>query len=273
MKISATSALVLNWTDYRIYQGPKVRKYIDALDLSEGKEMLGHFSELQHYMHTQTVSGRKFFMMKETTAFLSALRERGLSGQVIVPGAGIAPFSAAIAELFPDCKIWDIDLYSMNEKAALLSPQFDNIGFLTADLEDVPAWTGKLIEKGFDTSVPSIMVLEGITYYLTKESLLKTLTWAASHGMHVIGEFGLPPEEVHEKHRIFPELVFKTIANLTSHPGITFYSRAEFAKMLDIAGFRNKEMIPMRAMQIERTHSASPFEEENSCWIEPFKAD
>jgi hypothetical protein len=271
MKISASSALVLNWTDNRLYTGSKVKRYISSLDLSEGNEMLNHFQPDQHYMHTQTVSGRKWFMMRETTNFIDDNKAKGLSSQVIIPGAGIAPFSAAVAESYPDSGIYDIDVYNMEAKSQLLKNEFTNIEFITADLEDVEKWTSLLLKSGYDLRMPGIMVLEGITYYLTKPTLAAILRWAFENKITVIGEFGFPPDMVIPEHREYPRRVFDVITSLSNHPGVSFYTREEFIHMAKEAGYTDVTLTPMREMQILRTGEARPFEKENACWIEPFR--
>lgn len=270
MKISASSALVLNWTDNRLYTGPKVSRYISSLDLSEGDEMLSHFRPDQNYMHTQTVSGRKWFMMRETRSFIDMQEAKGLLSQIIIPGAGIAPFSAAIAELYPKTRLFDIDLYGMEAKALLLK-EFDNIHFITADLEQVEAWISLLLKSGYDTGLPGLMVLEGITYYLSKPTLASILKWAYENKITVIGELGLPPADVIPEHQEYPIRVFETITNLSNHPGVSFYSRGEFVDMARTAGYSDVVLTPMREMQILRTGEAKPFEKDNACWIEPFR--
>ncbi|CAN5649017.1 hypothetical protein BH10BAC5_BH10BAC5_03360 [soil metagenome] len=40
MKISATSALVLNWTDKNIWSTAKVKQYNESLDLSDGASIV-----------------------------------------------------------------------------------------------------------------------------------------------------------------------------------------------------------------------------------------
>jgi hypothetical protein len=256
-----------------LYTGPKVRKYISSLDLSEGDEMLSRFSDDQNFMHTQTVSGRKWFMMRETIKFIEWNAEKGLSSQVIIPGAGIAPFSAALSEMYPQIQIFDIDLYGMVEKALMLRSEFKNIECITADLEDVSFWTSQLEKVGFDSTRPTIMVLEGITYYLTKAGLARIFEWANTHRMTIIGEFGFPPDSVIPEHRDYPRRVFEIITGLSNHPGASFYTREEFLKMASGSGYSKTVLTPMREMQIIRTGNPYPFEKENACWIEPFRSE
>jgi len=274
MKISATSALVLNWTASGIYTGPKVLSYLNSLDLSEGNEMLSRFKEDQHYMHTQTVSGRKFYMLQSSKKWLSRFEAKGNDLQVINPGAGIAPYSAAIAELFPSAKLWDIDLYSMEEKALQLKKTgYGNIQCITCDLNQIENWTKQLIETGYMPDQPGIMILEGITYYLSTATLKAIFSWAKQHQIHVMGDWGLPFEIVTEAHRKYPIGVFGTIGEMTQHPGIHFYDRETFRSLLQEAGFEKIDFTPITNVQLERTGDTVPFTEPNSCWIEIFEGE
>ena len=91
MKISATSTLVLNWTDSNLWQSRETVNYNQKLDLSEGEPLFKLFSEEETFMHTQAISGRKYFMKKRVLGFLEELRNKGESGQVIILAAGLAP--------------------------------------------------------------------------------------------------------------------------------------------------------------------------------------
>ena len=44
VSISATSALVLNWTDDKIWKSALAAEYMRELDLSEGQSLLERFS-------------------------------------------------------------------------------------------------------------------------------------------------------------------------------------------------------------------------------------
>jgi len=127
MKISATSALVLNWTDPHIWKTGKARNYFNELDLSEGDELFEQFSERENYMHLQSVSNRKYFIRKKCVEFLSLYQKcvEFLSlypqGQILFFAAGISPMSVEVAELFPESLIFDIDKYLMNEKKSFIN--------------------------------------------------------------------------------------------------------------------------------------------------------
>lgn len=48
MKISATSALVSNWTDHKLWQSPETLAYCMQLDLSEGEPLLSYSVKKKH---------------------------------------------------------------------------------------------------------------------------------------------------------------------------------------------------------------------------------
>jgi hypothetical protein len=74
MLISATSALVLNWTSRQIWMSKTARENFDGLDLSEAGILLKEFSELEKYMHTEPVINRKYFVIKHAVEFLNNCR-------------------------------------------------------------------------------------------------------------------------------------------------------------------------------------------------------
>jgi hypothetical protein len=51
MKISATSTLVLNWSDQNLWQRQQTIAYNAQLDLSEGEQLFKLFSEEETFMH------------------------------------------------------------------------------------------------------------------------------------------------------------------------------------------------------------------------------
>ena len=99
--------------------------------------MLERFSEEENFMHTQTVSCRKFFVKKTVCDFLERLQHEGRSGQVVILAAGLAPMSVEIASLFPESTVFDVDLHNMREKQVLLGGRVPNIAFCECDITDV----------------------------------------------------------------------------------------------------------------------------------------
>ena len=171
MLISATSALVLNWTSKDIWKSKNARDYVESLDLSEGESLLNMYSDQQKHMQTQSVTNRKYFVRKTTVEFLN----ENTKGQVIILAAGIAPLSVEVASLFPESMVFDIDKYSMKDKEKHLNNICPNIKFMESDITDTEFLETVLIKNGWDPEKPSILVMEGITYYLLEKELKNIL--------------------------------------------------------------------------------------------------
>ncbi len=268
LKISSTSALVINWTDQHLYQGKKTKQYIEALDLSEGDVLLNALDKAQHFMHTQAISARKYFMLSKASAFLEDCHNKNTCGQVVIMAAGLSPLSASLAEQFPKSRIYDLDLYSMEEKSGLLNNLFSNISFIKTDLNNIAHWSAELIKNNFDYALPTLVIFEGIVYYLEKEVLINLLKWCKAQDASIIGDFCLPPELIHEDYQIYPFRVFEVIRNTLLLPPITFYSRNEFCALLNESGYKEKEVESLPEIHLQRTGNQHPFEISNSGWID-----
>ena len=272
MKISSTSALVLNWSDPNLYPGEKVNQYIKQLDLSEGDALMKLLDEEQHFMHTQAISARKYFMWTNTCHFLENCRQQNQTGQVIIMGAGISPLSAALAEQYPEAKIFDIDLYSMEEKAACLSATFPQISFIKADLKNIAEWSEALNKNNFNAQEPSIIIFEGIVYYLPAKLLEELFAWSFHHQSTIIGDFVLPPASLHPAFQKFPDKVFEVIRTLLSLPPTAFYSRKDFIDVLHKVGYQTIEINSLPQIHLNRTGHKAPFIEADAGWIECWNA-
>lgn len=232
MKISATSALVLNWTHSEIWQSPAAKAYNAQLDLSEGDNLLSQFSEHENYMHTQSVSNRKYFVRKKALEFAT----QHAHAQFLIMGAGIAPLSVEIASLYPTAKVFDIDRYLMDDKKAMLNNQFENIHFITCDLNQHQELESLLKENGWQPQHPSLIILEGIIYYLDKNALMGLLQFFADKNVALCGDFALTPETVSEQNRKFGTGVFQKISRSVGDITVQFYDPNAFIKMLDTWG-------------------------------------
>jgi O-methyltransferase involved in polyketide biosynthesis len=267
MKISATSTLVLNWTDSKLWQSPETSAYNQQLDLSEGEQLFKLFSEEETYMHRQAVSGRKFFMKQRVCGFFNELRKQGESGQVIILAAGLAPLSVEIASLFPTCSVFDVDKYLMDEKDELVNGRPSNIEFIDCDITDLNSLKDKLLNHNFNLDKPSIAVMEGIIYYLPTNSLKEILLFLKKNNNAFVGDFCLRPELVNEKTRFYLTDVFRKIKDEVQLDFINFYSMEEITDLLTEAGFKNVIVTNMQEIQEKRVGDKQPFFEKNSCWV------
>jgi O-methyltransferase involved in polyketide biosynthesis len=263
MLISATSALVLNWTSKDIWETENAQDYFESLNLSEGNSLLNRFSELEKYMHTQSVTNRKYFVRKTIIEFLEGKEE----GQVIILAAGIAPLSVEIATLFPGSVLFDVDKYSMPDKKNHLKNICHNIKFIEADITDIDFLKTVLIKNGWNPGKHSILVMEGITYYLLENDLKNIFRFFADNNASLVADFELKPEYINEKNRRFGVDVFRKISESVGLDFVNFYEPYYFMKLVQECGFENPEKFNMREIQIERAGKKDPFDFEDSGWI------
>lgn len=267
MKISATSALVLNWTNHNLWQTAEALSYASQLDLSEGQSLLNMFSEDENFMHTQAVSGRKFYIKNKIISFLSDLQRQNKKGQVLILAAGLAPLSVEIASLFPLAYVFDVDMYLMEEKKKLVNGKPANVRFTECDITDVNELDDLLVKEGFRYDQPAIAVLEGITYYITTPDLKNILKYLAYNKTTIVGEFGLKPELINEKTRPHLISVFAKISKQVKLDFISYYSDQEINELLQSAGFKTILLTNFQQIQKERTGHEYPFISPDSSWI------
>jgi O-methyltransferase involved in polyketide biosynthesis len=272
VSISATSALVLNWTDRNVWQSPLAAEYLRDLDLSEGQSLLERFSDEENLMHTQTVSCRKYFTKKTVCEFLERLQREEKNGQVVILAAGLAPLSLEIASLFPKSAVFDVDLHNMREKEELLGGRASNIAFCECDITDIEKLDTVLAAAGFRKGEPTIAVLEGILYYLAPDALGKILGYLSESKAAVVGEFGLQPESVNEKTRVHLLSAFAKIQGEVNLDFVTFYSDEAITKLFRDAGFGSVTLHNFQPIQKERTGEQFPFTAPDSSWIRSFRA-
>ena len=267
MKISATSTLVLNWSDHSLWQSRETLAYNAQLDLSEGEKLFKLFSEEENFMHKQAVSGRKYFMKKKVLSFLQELFKVEKSGQVIILAAGLAPLSIEIASLYPSSRVFDVDKYLMDEKRELINGEPSNIEFIDCDITDLIALSDKLVNHNLKFDKPSIAVMEGIIYYLPTDSLKNILNFLQKNNIAFVGDFCLKPELVNKKTRFYLTDVFRKIKEEVSLDFINFYSAEETIDLLQEAGYKKISVLNMQQIQEERVGEKNPFSEKNSCWV------
>jgi len=271
MLISATSALVLNWTSKEIWKSKNALEYFEALDLSEGKTLFNMFDEVESYMHTQTVTNRKYFVRKHTIEFLNKCQNENNKGQVIILAAGIAPLSIEIASLFLESIVFDIDKYLMIEKEKYLNNICPNIKFIECDITNIDLLNGKLIKNGWNPDKPTILIMEGITYYLLENDLKFVFTFFAKKNAKLIADFVLSPECTNVKNRIFGVEVFRKIKESVGLEFVNFYDPAYFMNFIKECGFENAKRYTMDKIQFERTGQKDPFDFVEPGWISMIK--
>ena len=208
--LSSTSALVLLWTDKSLYSAPVVDHYWSMLDLSSGIELYKKCNAIWP-SYSCVINDRKWQIGKWSDEILTL----GTIKQVIIFAAGWAPLGLELANGFKDCNVFEIDLDNMEAKAKLVSqisgaPK--NIKFITADISNRNLCLNALRGSGWSADAPSLLIFEGISYYLKPGDLISLFS-LPNVASRAILEYMIPYDQVEAKRREIPEKVFAAIAH------------------------------------------------------------
>lgn len=271
IEISATSALVLNWTNNHIWKTKEAIEYMDEIDLSEGDSILKLFSDEENYMHTQSVTNRKCFMRQSAVNFLKKCKAKKISGQVIILAAGIAPLSIELASLFPHSAIFDVDKFLMQEKEMDIRKMFkdklSNIQFVKSDITNIAELESRLLKNGWKPDEKTLLIMEGITYYLKEVDLKYILEYFCNKNTSLACDFLLNYDDIDESTRKFGLDVFGKIKESVGLDFVESYAPEYFMNMLSEIGFKNPKRVQMTDVQKERTGWPEPYRFPESGWI------
>ena len=191
-KVPATSCLVLLLADESTYSGRTAKGLFSAVDLSAGQPMVDLLGEAFDQA-VEEVRNRKYAVSRFCRHYLLEQPD----AQVIVLGGGLDPLSIDIAECYPDARVIDVDMANLDIKQKIN----DSLGgpelrFCVANLADVSSLVPALQAAGWDPQLPTLLVAEGISYYIPKPVFLQTLKALRTGGGALVLEYSLPESEI-----------------------------------------------------------------------------
>lgn len=263
LKLSSTSALVLLWVRQECYSSENAKKYLSLLDLSAGNDLYEQCQQICPY-YDEVIKNRKFGVFD--------LIKKSLSGgigirQLVIAGAGLDALGIEVACCYPHTRIFELDLDNMDIKSGLLSEiggvSKSSIACINADLSNASDTLARLMEHGWDPNLSTLLVLEGISYYLAPNTIRKLVE--IINPDRVIFEFLRPAEKViPERARIAAE-IFGLIARLCGCPDIFRYDHAEIGSLFGLSVLTRYRMEQLESMRIGLSRY---FPSEESGWIE-----
>ena len=255
--------------DGQVHTSDTARRFLDMLDLGSGRELFEKcVSYWPHYHHV--VKNRKSCILNLACR---AIANDGIE-QVAILGAGLDPLSLEIHARHADCKIFEIDVANMDTKTAMLqsiNPSItDSIKCITLDLSNTDAIMPSLLESGWNPDAPSLMVLEGISYYLTVDALWKTIGMlkSASGTNRIILEYFIPPEKISKDRLPIARYPFDLIASDADIAHIARYDVDDITVRAERLGGKLLQHYDMGRMEQERVPESTLFKPRQSGWIE-----
>lgn len=121
----------------------------------------------------------------------------------------------------------------------------DHLHLVPVDFESDHDWWQRLLDGGFDASVPAVVSSSGVSMYITKDATEATLSRLAhlAPGSIVAMTFMLPLDLVDEADRAGLANAARG-AQASSTPWISFYTPDEVLTIATHAGFRDVRQVP-----------------------------
>lgn len=262
LKLSSTSSLVMLWAQNDCYQSKMSQDYLHQLDLQEGKAIYQQCREVWPY-YDQVIKNRKFGV---STLIKKCYAENNPQ-QLVIAAAGFDALGIEVSQHYLDLKIFELDRENMDVKsdlfAKLSNNQNANIEFIEADLLDVPVLYDRLISHGWSPDESTLLIMEGISYYLPPESISNFVQTLSPD--QIIFEYLKHNETIAADRQKIPQKVFNLISNQCDLPDIWRYNSADIETLLEMS---TSAKYSMHTLEKIRTNKNRFFPTENAGWID-----
>ena len=267
-RLSDTSAFVTLLAGREVHNSPASLRYMDMLDLSPGEDLLDRCRMVWPHLD-QLVKNRKKCILEETLECISAG-----AGQVVILGSGIDTLSLEIVSRVGHVAVYELDTDNLDAKRSLLNEAApgaaDRVACVTADLGRASEAVAKTAAAGWRSDVPSVLVLEGISYYLQEPAMWDVIRRFGTDAENdVILEYMVPPGEIAPERAHIPDDVFGIIQEYMSVPlAISRMTPARIRETVAKTGGRILRRHTMHTIEKGRTGTNLHFPTESSGWIE-----
>lgn len=169
---------------------------------------------------------------------------RGID-QYVILGAGLDTFAQRKPEMALRLRVFEVDRPGPQEwkRKRLVElgygvPTF--LRFVPVDFEAGASWWERLVNAGFDTNHPAVVVSTGVSMYLTKAATTATLRQLATlePGSTVAMTFLTPVEFRDPEDRARLEWAKKSVA-AAGTPAVSFFAPAELLALTREVGFKD----------------------------------
>ena len=194
--------------DSRVIYDPIAEHLISADGRFLVKTRLGRttYGHLLRYDVVVEVGDYIVLRTRAIDAHLEDYAKKGMA-QLLILGAGYDSRAYRFPELKAGVKLFEVDTPETQEiKKARLIEHYgslpDHVTFVSLNFEKDDL-ADSLVRAGFDGSLKTLVIWEGVSYYLESEAVEKTLAFVAGHtpaGSSIIFDYALS-EAVHNKPR------------------------------------------------------------------------
>jgi len=271
MRLDHTASLVTSWAAPLYAEGPTAA-FVGQLDLSQGGELLARCDRICPW-YGEVIRDRKYFL---SHFIQKELATRAEPCQVVIPASGVSPLALELllSQSARVKKVIEVDIAGMAEKHRLYSTVAPHlagrIACVTADITTAGFSVGMLeTEGGYQPDVPTIVLFEGISYYITEAQLRRAIAVFRSARQHnlIILEHLIPCALVNEARRSIPSDIFRTIGAYAGLSNIRCYSPGHVEALF--RSVRCSEVQYYSSTDMERVRKGKPqqFVEDGDGWI------
>lgn len=266
--LSDTSALVLLWSDESCYPSRQAQSYLESLFLKAGEPLYCRCNDVWSN-YNEVIINRKTGILYLAS---KAIFKHDIS-QTVILGAGLAPLDVVLINRHTpgDMEIFSVDVENMPLKRRLLDGLHDTnlsrIHCVTANISDISAVDAQLNENGYNKNKSSLVIMEGISYYLSIGNLKDIVTYFKNNSSEAsfILEYLVPNVNIQESRRHIPEGVFEIIRKSCGLPVITRLNQELISASF---GCVVKERFTLHDLEKMRTKGNRYFPQPDSGWIE-----
>ena len=263
-KLSSTSALVLLWAGQECYKSKKAMDFLNQLDLEEGRDLYKKCEEICPY-YDEVIKNRKYGVFN---LIKKSFSNENNNFQLVIAGAGLDALGIEVTEHYTNSKVFELDNENTEFKYNLYSnlgnKSKSNIVFIEIDLLNPSSVHKSLSVHGWDPMKPTLLLFEGISYYLPTESIQKLVHVIKPD--RIIFEFLKQDDEIAADKVNIAKRVFDLILSRCKLPYIKRYNYSGIEKLFDNMSVADR--YSMKHLEKMRTGSNKYFPAEDSGWIE-----
>jgi methyltransferase (TIGR00027 family) len=163
--------------------------------------------------------------------------------QYVLRGAGLDTFAQRRPDIASQLRVFEVDQPGPQQwkrqrliEAGLGIPSW--LHFVPVDFETGQSWWEKLVEAGFDTRKPAVVVSTGVSMYLSREANIATLRQVGTlaPGSSLAMTFLLPLDLIDPAERPMHQMLHER-ARASGTPFISFFSPDDIMALSREAGF------------------------------------
>lgn len=270
MKLHSTAALVMIWAK-SIYRKYPMVEFFKHLDLSDGQILFTLCNAVCDW-YGEVIINRKHFIHHVISDMLES---ENSPYQIVILAAGMSPLSQnlLVKNSQKIINIFEIDESGMEEKRRIYDKIFPKYA---GKIKCIPASINEkrmmdiLAEAGYRKELQTIILAEGISYYITKRRLteiIKRFATGSKRNRFVL-EYLVPRDNISVKNRKISDRIFNIIKKECGLAKIFRYTQSELERIFIQCGGDLLQYETMKGMEFLRTQSNLYFKSQDEGWIE-----